>query len=51
MLGINSSGTVFDKAVVDKLDPRKDSPSKCVITITWLRPELKPNAFTESSSL
>ena len=44
---INSSGTVFDKAVVDKLDPRKDSPSKCVITITWLRPELKPNAFTE----
>ena len=46
---ISSCGIVFEKTVVDKLDPRKkDSPSKCVVTLTWLRPELQPNRFQEN---
>ena len=37
----------FRKAEIDLFDPRKESPPRCQITLTWLRPEKEPLTFTE----
>ena len=44
---ISLPGTTFTKSEVDKVDPRKESPPHCIITLTWCRPETKPGKFTE----
>ena len=45
---ISLPGTIFEKDDVDKQDPRKSSPPQCLITLTWSRPEAKPEKFTET---
>ena len=44
---IDLPGTIIKKDNVDKQDPRKGSPPQCCITLTWSRPEAKPERFTE----
>ena len=44
---ISFSDESFEKAKVDKKDPRKDPLSTCLIIISWQRPELEANTFTE----
>ncbi|CAI8017179.1 hypothetical protein GBAR_LOCUS10477 [Geodia barretti] len=38
---------MFSKVQTDKVDPRKDSPMQCRITLTCLRPEFTPLLFAE----
>ena len=44
---ISLSDSVINKAEVDKLDPRTDSPIQSIITFTWNRLKLEPVSFTE----
>ena len=44
---ISLSDNMFSKVQTDKVDPRKDSPMQCRITLTCLRPEFTPLLFAE----
>ena len=48
---ISLSDNLFSKVQIDKLDPRTDSPIKCPITLTWLRPKLTPVPFKEKMEI